>query len=595
MFYLHLRQRIPILALAGILAAALPTLAQTTTESILYSFPNANVVITDSFLQASDGNFYGSGANGIYKFVPTRPGFPAPAQAFVTVHSAAQTAADPGNYYGMIQATDGNFYGYAYANKIEDGYATNVGQIFRLTPAGVFTTLYSFCSQTNCADGSIPLVQLIQGSDGNLYGGTLQGGGHGYGVIFRVSLAGKLTVLHSFCSQSGCADGEAPSSGLIEASDGNFYGSSDFGGTYSGGTVFQYQPSGKFTTLYEICNGNPTGDCPGSLAGPYSRMAESTAGTIFQFANSGSVYNFATAGNDVAITGTTCPSTDECANQSVPAPIAYLFPATDGNLYAAGDGGRYQQGVVFNQFADPVYSFCAKAGCPDGAAPGFVLQGNDGALYGTVTTGAAHGFGGIFRLQLSSSQMPVYAPPVNVTASNYNLLAGEAVTLDWTVSNAVSTTMQQCSAWLNGASYGKAPPTGTLTFTPASTGTWIAAITCGGIETGYATITVTNKPVATTTKLVAVPTTVPSGAIVTLTAVASKAAGTTAVPRGTVTFRTGTRLLGTTTLDQTGTATFTASTQGIPTGPYPIAATYNGDLGDNPSTSAPVTITVEKQ
>ena len=78
MFYLHLRQRIPILALAGILAAALPTLAQTTTESILYSFPNANVVITDSFLQASDGNFYATSANGIYRFIPTRPGFSAP-------------------------------------------------------------------------------------------------------------------------------------------------------------------------------------------------------------------------------------------------------------------------------------------------------------------------------------------------------------------------------------------------------------------------------------------------------------------------------------------------------------------------------------
>lgn len=591
MFRLHISQ--PALA-AVIFSAAVPALAQTATESILYSFPNSSVAITDSFLQASDGNFYGSGANGIYKFVPARPGFPAPAQSFLTVHNASQTAADPGNYYGMIQATDGNFYGYAYFNKVEGGYLTNVGQIFRLTPAGAFTTLYTFCTLANCADGSIPLVQLIQGSDGNLYGGTLQGGGHGYGVIFRLSLAGKLTVLHSFCSQSGCADGEAPSSGLIEASDGNFYGSSDFGGTYAGGTVFQYQPSGKFTTLYEICNGTGTSDCPGALAGPYSRMAESTAGTIFQFANSGSVYSFATAGNDVAITGATCPSAEECSDQSVPAPVAYLFPATDGNLYAAGDGGRYQQGVVFNQFADPIYSFCAKSGCPDGAAPGFVLQGNDGALYGTVTSGAAHGFGGIFRLQLSSSQTPIYAPPVSVTAVNYNVLAGQSVALDWTVSNAISTTMQQCSSWLNGAPYGKVTPLGTLTFTPASTGTWIAAITCGGIETGYATITVTNRQVATTTKLVAVPSTVQSGASVTLTAAATKAAGTTAVPRGTVTFKTGTRLLGTSTLDQTGTATFTASTQGIPTGPYPVTATYNGDPGDNASTSAAVTITVTK-
>jgi uncharacterized repeat protein (TIGR03803 family) len=590
-----MRQLIPRLSLAliGILAA-LPAHAQTATETVLYSFPNANVAITDSFLQANDGNFYGSGSNGIYKFLPTRPGFPPPAQPYVAIHTAARTNADPGNYYGIIQATDGNFYGYAYFNKIEGGYLTNVGQIFKLTPAGTFTTLYTFCTLANCADGSIPLVQLIQGSDGNLYGGTLQGGGHGYGVIFRLSLAGKLTVLHSFCSQSGCADGEAPSSGLIEASDGNFYGSSDFGGTYAGGTVFQYQPSGKFTTLYEICNGNATGDCPGFLAGPYSRMAEATPGTIFQFANSGSIYSFSTSGKSLDITGGTCPSTSNCSNQSVPAPSAYLFPASDGNLYAAGDGGNYEHGTVFNQFAESIYDFCAKSGCLDGAAPAFILQGNDGALYGTVTSGAACGFGGIFRLQPGGSESSKFVPPVNVTAANYNVLAGQSVTLDWTVANAVSTTMQQCSSWLNGASHGKVAPNGTLTFTPSSAGTWIAAVTCGGIETGYATITVTNKQVATTTRLTANSTSVASGANVTLTVVATKAAGTTSVPRGTVTFKTGSLLLGTATLDSTGTATFTASTQGVPAGPYQVVAAYNGDPGDSASTSASVTITVTK-
>lgn len=585
---------IPTLALAAALATALPALAQNATESVLYSFPNSSVAITDSFLQASDGNFYGSGANGIYKFIPTRPGFPAPAQAFVTLHNAAQTAADPGNYYGMIEATDGNFYGYAYFNKVEDGYPENVGQIFRLTPAGVFTTLYTFCSLANCADGEVPLVQLIQGSDGNLYGGTLEGGNKGDGVIFRLSLSGKLTVLHSFCSQSRCADGQAPSSGLIEASDGNFYGSTDFAGAYQAGTVFQYAPSGKFTTLYAICDGNSAGNCPQFLSGPYSRMAETSPGTIFQLANSGSVYSFGTSGNNLDITGTTCPSADDCYDQTIPAPVAFLFLASNGNLYGAGDGGAYEQGVVFNQFADPIYSFCAQSGCPDGSQPGFVLQGNDGALYGTIFAGGARGYGGIFRLQLSGTQSTQLAPPVNVTASNYNVLAGQSVTLDWSVANAISTTMQQCSAWLNGASYGKVLPAGTLKFTPASTGTWIPAITCGGIETGYATITVTNKPVATATKISATPTSVVVGTNVTLTAVASKAAGTTGVPRGTVTFKSEGRILGTVPLDQAATAAFTVSTLGVAAGPYAVVATYNGDPGDTASTSPAVTITVKK-
>jgi len=585
--------------LFAILAAVFPVLAQNSgvSEQFLYSFPDATSAPMWSFLQASDGNFYATSANGIYRFIPTRPGFSAPAQPLVTLHAAAQSAADPGFYFGMIEGTDGNFYGYEHRSQDIDGTSQNVGQVFKLTPSGEFSVLYKFCSASNCTDGDDPNGQMIQGSDGNFYGATLFGGTSkcpacGNGSLFRLSPTGQLTILHTFCSLPNCTDGNDFSSVPVQASDGNFYGSTDMDGAYGGGTLFQYKPSGEFTVIDSLCGGSFY-QCTGVIDWPYSRMVEGAPGTIFQFAGSGSIYNFAISGNSLNTTGSICGDSYACANQPLPVPSSFLILASDGNLYAAGGGGAYMQGLIFNQYGDAVYSFCAKSGCPDGAAPGFVLQGNDGALYGSVSAGGAHGFGGIFRIQPGASEASHFPPPVNVTASNYNILAGQSVTLDWNVSNAISTTMRQCSSWLNGKPYGKAAPTGSLKFTPPSVGTWIPSLTCGGIETGYATITVTNKPVVTQTSLTTSSTSVVAGATVTLTALASKTGGVTAVPRGDVTFKSGTRVLGNANLDPTGSASLTLTTNGVPAGRYPVVAIYTGDPGDSPSGSAPLIVTVQ--
>ena len=98
------------------------------------------------------------------------------------------------------------------------------GTIFKITLQGALTTLYSFCSQPNCADGYDPMAGLVQGTDGKLYGTTYSGGANGLGSIFSVTTAGVLTTLYSFCAQTGCADGVAPGAALIQATDGNFYG-----------------------------------------------------------------------------------------------------------------------------------------------------------------------------------------------------------------------------------------------------------------------------------------------------------------------------------------------------------------------------------
>jgi uncharacterized repeat protein (TIGR03803 family) len=145
----------------------------------------------------------------------------------------------------MLQANDGNFYGTAAG-----GGTTNClqgcGTIFKMTMAGKLSVLYTFCLQTSCYDGSIP-GGLLQATDGNLYGVTAQGGQFGDGSIFKLTLGGELTTVYSFCSQPFCPDGADPSS-LIQATGGSFWGvtQENFGGDHAPpcgincGTIFKF-------------------------------------------------------------------------------------------------------------------------------------------------------------------------------------------------------------------------------------------------------------------------------------------------------------------------------------------------------------------
>jgi uncharacterized repeat protein (TIGR03803 family) len=119
-----------------------------------------------------------------------------------------------------------------------------------------FATLHNFCSEggSTCTDGSGPNAPLIQGADGSLYGTTSYGGPGGVGTIFKITSSGTLTTLHIFCSESDCADGAFPSGGLILANDGNFYGVTVYGGVLGVGTVFKMTPSGTLTTFYNFCS-----------------------------------------------------------------------------------------------------------------------------------------------------------------------------------------------------------------------------------------------------------------------------------------------------------------------------------------------------
>lgn len=254
---------------------------------------------------------------------------------------------------GLVQGPDGSFYGTAaWGGTVLNCpmpfmNGAGCGTVFKLTPAGKLTVLHSFCGIDGCGalavDGWLPMGRLIFGSDGNLYGTTNQGGlednRYNSGTIFRISRSGTYKILHMFSGNAGTGDGANPAAGLIRASDGNFYGTTQFGGANGAGTVFKMTPSGAVTVLHSFSTSDASGTYPqsalveardGNLYGTCYSGGANSVGTVFRISKAGSfqkIYDFTNASGNIGY-----------------APKAGLIQASDGNLY----GTAWQGGSVFN-------------------------------------------------------------------------------------------------------------------------------------------------------------------------------------------------------------------------------------------------------
>jgi uncharacterized repeat protein (TIGR03803 family) len=214
------------------------------------------------------------------------------------------------------------------------------GTVFKITRAGKLTTLYRFCAQAQCDDGVYPIAGLVQAINGNFYGTTSQGGGSfncsaGCGTVFEIASRGSLTTLHSFDG----TDGNLPFAGLMQSTDGNFYGTTAGGGATNYGTVFKISPAGALTMLY-----NFDGVDGGS---PYAALVLATNKNFYGTATQGGANNYGTIFK-ITSAGklTTLHNFDSTDGAD---PSGGLVQATSGEFYGTTYlGGSHVAGTVFS-------------------------------------------------------------------------------------------------------------------------------------------------------------------------------------------------------------------------------------------------------
>jgi uncharacterized repeat protein (TIGR03803 family) len=302
--------------------------------------------------------------------------------------------------------------------------------------AQTYTDLFDF-DGTNHGCCSIYPGMLAQGRDGNLYGTTTQGGANNRGAIFKATLTGTVTLLHSF----NLTDGAGPIGGLTLAADGNFYGSTPSGGADSAGVIFKITPSGTFTVIHDFTRGTDGGfpkmsPVPGNDGSLYGATGVgtvifykiTTAGTLTPLATlpvesygplilgaDGKFYGVTNVGGtsnrgsafSVTTTGVV-KTIFNFADTTGSLPYGPLLQSADGNFYGtAYTAGPLGGGVVYKLTAAGVYTVLHSFNGTDrsqGINPtAGLVQGSDGFLYGATSGGGAHLFGTMFKVKTDGS------------------------------------------------------------------------------------------------------------------------------------------------------------------------------------------------
>ncbi|MEO6923046.1 MAG: choice-of-anchor tandem repeat GloVer-containing protein, partial [Bryocella sp.] len=480
-------------------------------------------VVFSGVLQASDGNYYSTLANGgaycsaNYKYICGAIYGTTPQGVVTKVFDFGPAQGSNGSYpNALIEGPDGSFYGTTPSGGPD---ACSCGVFFKVDTSGVFTLLHAFTTadfqQTQPYLSGGALGHLVLGSDGNFYGYSFA---QYAGTIFKLTPSGDFSLLASFYGNTSTGGGFIPS-GLIETTDGNFYvtvqGYSASMGNYpsSGGFIYRMTPSGTLTVAAEF-----PGD--GSLGyTPNGDLAQGPDGSIYGVTREGgggsaspTIYKYTPGGTIQTLY--TFPATGENGSYLV----SGLILGSDGYLYGTSQYGSTTPcyrgcGTAFRISPTGTFSVIHKfAGAADGGSPyGPIIQSNDGTITGTNGGTTAATPGTIYSLNEGA------APPISLSFQ----LNGESVTavgsdkpitLNWKVLNAFSNTAQQCYAYqLNrpaGTTDWTGKQTGSLvngqwtgsaTFNaPTAVGTYVYALTCAGLETGLATLSVGGVTITTT-------------------------------------------------------------------------------------------------
>jgi uncharacterized repeat protein (TIGR03803 family) len=418
------------------LSLAVCAQAQTITNLGLFDGLNGWEPYT-SVIQGADGNFYGATSGGpdgkpnVFQVTPSGN------LSSIYVFCSQPDCADGNESSPVILGSDGNLYGTTYGGGSHAGAQHGSGTVYKMTTAGELTTLYDFCTTASCSDGKAPLG-IILASDGNFYGATAAGGKFKQGTLFSVSPTGEFKLLYTFCSQANCADGSYLLFPPIQGADGNFYGTTFDGGTNNGGVIYELTASGTYSVLYSFCNSD---ECP---AGQYpNSITQGSDGNFYgttQYGGAlqgGVLYELTAASHQYTVV--------HSFPQSIYGfPQTPLTLASDGNLYGTLGGGGSGSwdpptlGEIFQFTSAGVFKELAifHAVRPNGFNPlDPVFQGTDGNFYGTTAYGGLggdYGGGGVgfgTAFQFSNGLSPlVETVPVGGIAGQSVLILGNGLT-----------------------------------------------------------------------------------------------------------------------------------------------------------------------
>ena len=314
----------------------------------------------------------------------------ATAQTYTVLHTypiGAGATSGIGAPAFITQGRDGNLY-----TTISNNGTQNKGSVFQITTGGEVTTIYDFCSATACADGAGPLGGVTLGLDGNFYGTTQGGGTHSSGTVFKLTPLGQLSTLWSFANGN---DNGVPIYPPLQGQDGNHYGVSSSQYVGQDGATYKLSLSNVFSVLsdFNFTDGAgpnlPTQGTDGNFYGTTTNGGSKKLGVVYKMTSAGKItvlHNFVGY------------PTDGCD------PQGQLFQGSDGNFYGTTYRcGAYNQGSVFKISPSgtytQLYSFCALAYCPDGAEPvSGLIQAADGNFYGSTTIGGTKRYGTLYKI-----------------------------------------------------------------------------------------------------------------------------------------------------------------------------------------------------
>jgi uncharacterized repeat protein (TIGR03803 family) len=375
---------------SGLAGAAIVILLWLTTTIIssaqvlktLVNFDDSNGAYPTYLAQADDGKLWGATPGKGPTFCGTAFNMSLTGDLATALNfSCGPNDTDGNEPQGLIQGTDGNFYGVTFS-----GGSNEEGTVFKLTPSGALTTLASF----NGPNGSGPVGTLTEGTDGNFYGATY-GGGDQYsdGTVFKISPAGTLTTLYEF----DFAHGAQPYAGVIQATDGNFYGTTYSGGAYGQGTVYKITSQGTLSVVYSF------GEYDNDPFFPVTPLAQGKDGNFYgttpyggNSSNSGAVFKLTPDGVFTTLYAFSGPDGYS--------PGGPMVQATDGNFYGTTAYNTTGQGTIFELTPSGALTTLHVFDGTDGAMPVAVMQDTNGEFYGTTNLGGTSSVGTIFSLDM---------------------------------------------------------------------------------------------------------------------------------------------------------------------------------------------------